>query len=536
MPNRITSRFTAKAIAAAGLVALGDGLFWSGGGFGSNLGLFAVLWAAATLALAPAAWRDRRSRAAVAAAALFCGALIDDPGLLGFALFWTALTMAVLLPRFTAFDHAGRWLLRLAIHGMASLFGPWIDLARLRRHVVGRAQFLALLRLLPLPLIGGTVFLALFANANPVISDALARIGLPAIDFLTIVRAIFWAILLTLVWGTLRPRRATLRLSLETPQRPFVLPGTSAGSVTLALLTFNALFALQNGLDIAFLWSGAPLPAGVSLAEYAHRGAYPLIVTALLAGPFVLVALRPESQTAAMPAIRRLVVLWIVQNVFLVASSILRTIDYVQVYSLTELRIAALLWMALVAIGLVLVCWRMLRAKSAAWLINANAATALAVLAVCSLVDLGSTAAIWNVRHGREVGGQGASIDLCYLRRLGPSALTALVELQQRPGLAPGFADRVGWVRHAVLTDTLAAQTAGWWTWRDARRLRQVDAMLGGAKLGAPPTGPNGRDCDGARRPPPPASTQTAPTGEPQPASAPAAVAPAQALTNEAER
>ena len=32
-------------------------------------------------------------------------------------------------------------------------------------------------------------------------------------------------------------------------------------SVTLSLIVFNPLFALQNGLDIIFLWSGAPLPA-----------------------------------------------------------------------------------------------------------------------------------------------------------------------------------------------------------------------------------------------------------------------------------
>ena len=116
-----------------------------------------------------------------------------------------------------------------------------------------------------------------------------------------------------------------------------------------------------------------PSPISVTLAAYAHRGAYPLIATALLAGVFVLVTLRPGSDTAAVPLIRRLVVLWVGQNVFLVASSILRTLDYVDAYSLTRLRVAALLWMALVAVGLSLILWRMLSGKSATWLINANA-------------------------------------------------------------------------------------------------------------------------------------------------------------------
>src|SRR5581483_6319539 len=104
------------------------------------------------------------------------------------------------------------------------------------------------------------------------------------------------------------------------------LPGVNALSVTLSLILFNALFAVENGLDLAFLWSGAPLPHGVTLAAYAHRGAYPLIVTALLAAGFVLLTARPDSELAKRPLIRRLVVAWILQNVFLVLSSVLRTV------------------------------------------------------------------------------------------------------------------------------------------------------------------------------------------------------------------
>lgn len=518
---RITSSFTAKMAAAAGLVVLGDRLFWAGGGFGSNLGLFALAWVVATLSLTRAAWRDRRSWAAGGIALLLAAVLADRPGLLAFTLFWSALAMATLLPRFATFDHAGRWALRLVVHGITSILGPWRDLFRLRKHVGGRVQMRAVLPLLPLPLLGGGVFLALFASANPVIGDALLRLGAPETDLLSVIRSVFWMLLFTMVWAAFRPRRMQIGPMVETSRPILELPGVSIGSVTLALLTFNLLFALQNGLDLAFLWSGAPLPAGVTLADYAHRGAYPLIATALLAGLFVLVALQPGSATASVPAIRRLVVLWIAQNVFLVASSILRTADYIEVYSLTRLRIAALIWMALVALGLVLIVWRMLKGKSPAWLINANAAAALLVLVACSAVDLGSVAAAWNVRHAREIGGKGAALDLCYLRRLGPSALVSLVWLERRGGSAPEFRSRLRWVRNQVLVETVAGQEQGWWTWRDARRLSEIEAMLGGAKLPAPPAnGPTGRGCDGAPLPPP--SAEVAPPTPNPPAAEPA--------------
>ena len=54
--------------------------------------------------------------------------------------------------------------------------------------------------------------------------------------------------------------------------------------MTRGLLLFNLVFLVQNLLDVEYLWAGAALPEGVTYAGYAHRGAYPLIATALIAG------------------------------------------------------------------------------------------------------------------------------------------------------------------------------------------------------------------------------------------------------------
>jgi hypothetical protein len=265
---------------------------------------------------------------------------------------------------------------------------------------------------------------------------------------------------------------------------------------------------VQNGLDIAFLWSGAPLPEGVTLAEYAHRGAYPLIATALLAALFVLVTLRPGSEMAASATVRRLVYLWIAQNVLLVASTMLRTLDYVEAYSLTRLRISALAWMALVAVGLLLICYRLWRRRSDAWLINANFAAAAALLTACAFADLGAVAAQWNVRHTREVGGTGAALDLCYLNRLGASSLLPLVELESRR-IEPALRDRVQWSR-ALQLARLEEQQADWrrWTFRGARRLAHAKALIATRRL--PRIVPERRNCHGFA----PAPALTAPRGE----------------------
>jgi hypothetical protein len=214
----------------------------------------------------------------------------------------------------------------------------------------------------------------------------------------------------------------------------------------------------------------------MTLAEYAHRGAYPLIATALLAAGFVLVTLRPGSASAAVPAIRALVTVWIAQNLVLVASSIERTLDYVAAYSLTTLRIAALAWMALVAVGLVLVCWRLLRGKNPSWLINANLIAAGALLSLFAFIDSAELAARYNVNHAREAGGKGPELDLCYLRSLGGSALLPLAELEQRP-LDPAFIERVYRVRSSIQLELEQKIAGGAWTLLGARRLAQAPAL-----------------------------------------------------------
>ena len=500
-PSRLRLRrfsFVQKIVLAFALVALADHLFFFQRA-GSTLGLFAAALLVAILVATPAIGRSRAALVAAAAALLFVALLGDDPSLLAAFLFLTAAALAVLLPRTGAFDDGWRWAKRLFIHAFLTPIAPMFDLFRLRsaRRRRGPARIAAILPLLALPILGTALFLALFSAANPLIADAFARVDLMVvIGGLSIVRMAFWAGMAILVWSLLRPPRILLA-PRSAGEAERVLPGVTPASIALSLAAFNLVFALQNGLDIAFLWSGAALPGAMTLAAYAHRGAYPLIATALLAALFVLLTLRPGSPTGESPPVRRLVYVWIAQNVVLVASTMLRTLDYIEAYSLTRLRICALVWMALVAVGLVLICVRLWRRKSAPWLINANLAAALIALTACSAVDLGALAARWNVRHAREVGGAGVRLDLCYLNALGPSALLPLVELESRP-IGPRFRERVSWTRNLVM-DRLGTTQGDWhgWTFRNARRSAEAKRLIAERRL--PRVSADIRGCDGRK-------------------------------------
>jgi hypothetical protein len=509
-------------LSALGIVILGDCLFYQNQLFGSFLGVFDLALVAALLLRRSAVRRDRRALTALLFAALFACALIVRASPLPWFLFWIALGMATLLPSVARFDDGWRWFQRLCLHGLRATAAPMIDLARAskarRRSGRRRLSLARAFALLALPVGGSALVLMLFVAANPVLDALLSHWLAIDLSALNPFRFLFWALLFTLAWGVLRPRPTQHLLGTFDGSGDLPLPGVSIASVMLSLIAFNLLFAMQNLMDLAYLGGLVPLPDGVTLAGYAHRGAYPLIVTALLAALFVLVALRPGSRTASVPAIRVLVVLWIGQNILLVGSSAVRTLDYVAAYSLTPLRIAALAWMALVALGLLLICWRMLRARSASWLINANLAAATLMLTLFCFVDLGAVSAWWNVRHAREVGGRGAALDLCYLNRLRGSALLPLIAIESRPGLDPDFHVRVQVVRERVADGLAYDLSHGEWTWLGNRRMRLARQALAGMKPVKLARAP--RACDGSLLPPPivPAPPlQAALTAEKQP-------------------
>ncbi len=283
-----------------------------------------------------------------------------------------------------------------------------------------------------IPLIFSGIFIALLYGANPIISQWIAIIDYnAAIGFFSIERVLLWLLSLCLVWAVIksdlpdkvfaRDTQYTESDHLPVEQETMIEVLFSKQAVLRSLVIFNLMFAVQSTLDIVYLWGGTALPEGMTYAHYAHRGAYPLIATALLAAFFVLVAMRPGSSSEEHSLIRILVYAWIGQNILLVISSIWRTNLYVSVYSLTYLRVAALIWMGLIVLGLIWIILRIILKKSNVWLINTNIITVMVVLLCCCFVDFGRHIADFNVKHYKS-----SSFDVSYFRKIGPPAIPAL--------------------------------------------------------------------------------------------------------------
>lgn len=478
---------------AAGFALAADGLFYDRP-VGLSLPLFLATLAAAAVPFNRAEAAPRLRLAALAFFALNLLALIEAVNWLsaGLAIFGLAATALVV-----ATGETRRWRDIALQAALLPLLGGvrFVDDA-LRALRLARERNIAI-RLVTAPLalvmpaLLFAVFLYLFAEANPLIDAWLGKIDLRfLLDLFSQAHPLFWLAVAWVVWPMLHLPELPPRPTPPAAPRAMAPPVADADDLfgptafLRSLFALNALFALQSGLDLVYLWGGLALPGGMSYAEYAHRGAYPLVATALLAAIVVLAAMRPGGPAESKPLIRPLVLAFAAQNILLTMSSLLRLNLYVEAYGLTQWRLAAFVWFALVALGLVSIVAQIVLGKSLSWLLAWNAAALAATLYLCCFLNFPAIVAEFDVDHSFEATGHGPRLDLCYLQSLGPDALPALDRIGDFSD-APEFRGRLA---------RLEKDMADWrsWSFRGWRLQRHLDARPSREAL--PPQAGCGRD------------------------------------------
>jgi hypothetical protein len=386
-----------------GLVLLADLLMWDSEA-GLGLAVFACAVFAAALILGP---RAPRLAPAVAALVLAVLPVIEHVQPLSVLLLAAGLAAALVLARGTPpaalLPPSLRLLASLPFGGLAALLRAVPRLGTTGAGGAARRSLAAW----AFPVGGSLVFATLLVDANPVLARWLTFDFDPS---RLILRGMFWAGMALLLVPLLatpdtRPLPAPARL-------PHL--GINAASTERALWMFNALIGVQTVMDLTIFAGGAALPAGMTYADYAHRGAYPLLATALLAGAFALAA---TPFLAERRTLRPLMLLWLAQNVALCLSALLRLEIYVEAYGLTYLRLHAAIWMALVAAGLALTAWQVQSRRPTRWLLLRVAALGGATLYLCAFVNFAALIAEHNLRRG---------FDPDYVCALGPDAAAAI--------------------------------------------------------------------------------------------------------------
>lgn len=480
LSTTLRKNMTFKGITCLGLVAMADQFFYHPYPLGWVLGAFGAAFLAAIVfhtAHILSSWHGKTL--SLLASVLTLG-MIESPNALHVMLYIVCI-LGLVIP---SQPGIWRWLkavLYYCIYGLTRFTRDIFRIAAINRknNIRPCSRFLAVFAL---PIGLSIVFVSLFSIANPIIAQWVDKMHWREFfDLISIARLCFWLIIATICWAFIRSRMPKLRPATfhGAAHRSGLDSIFNASAVAISLLVFNLLFLLQNSLDIAFLWGDAQLPGGMTHAAYAHQGAYPLIVTALLAGAFVLLALRQNATSMT----QYLMYLWVGQNIFLVISSITRLLNYVEFYSLTYLRVAAFIWMGLVAGGLMLIIARIYFCKTSRWLINANLIMLFATLYISSFMPVGRIIAEYNVRHSKEITGEGSALDLNYLRyAIGPDALPALqwfVEYESECKPCRDYREIITEQSQQNMQSTLKNSLRPWqsWNYRNARLVASLDVQ-----------------------------------------------------------
>ncbi len=468
------------ALSLPGLVALADLLIWQAGTPRLSLAVFVVAVVGAAQLLAGPGIGRRATLFGWGGVVLGGLAVVEEVQTLSVLILILGMTHAVAWfaagsdATWAVIVRAGwRWFGQAILRSVADLwkFGQGLVSAR-----IGRAGLAHLMRDWALPLGLGGLFVLLFISANPVLDTWALAVSNWSPDIrLNLWRVLFWLVIAGLVWPLLRlpamrPRLLTPAKAPTKARSAVHLPEAvlNPRSVVRALLTFNLIFALQTGLDLTYLWGGVGLPDGMTHAIYAHRGAYPLVVTALLAGGFALIT---QPFLRGQPLLRGLMFLWTAQNILLVVSSILRLDLYVDAYGLTRLRFAAFIWMGLVVAGLVLMVWQVACEKPVRWLFARAGLLGLSAVYVCSFINVAGLVARHNLARSNQ------DFDHYYLCTLGPGAVVAIARAERATGTDYCFSDDPLFVK--------APQDLREWGYRNYR-LRNSLAALAASPLVQP--------------------------------------------------
>ena len=279
------------------------------------------------------------------------------------------------------------------------------------------------------------LFGALFRSADPVFDKLLT---LPSIDLENIISHVlvagffFW-----IVGGWFRGAIVADDALVAAPNGfPLIL---SSLDLTVVLGALNALFASFVAVQIGWLFGGAALvkaTTGLSVAEYARRGFFELVMVSLLVLPVLLGAFAalPQGDARALKRFRQLSLPLIGLLGAVMISALGRMSLYVDNYGLSTDRVDATAFMGWLAIVFALFAGTILRGRPMRFA-GGMFVSGLAVLAALNVASPDSIVARVNLQRAIQRD-SAPVVDFEYLARLGGEATPAVVDAVLSPSRA----------------------------------------------------------------------------------------------------
>lgn len=193
----------------------------------------------------------------------------------------------------------------------------------------------------------------------------------------------------------------------------------------ISFTALNLLLFSLNTIDIVTLWLGKKIETtGANYSDALHDGTNVLIVSIVIAMVIIVYFFRGNLNFYSKnKTIRVLAYLWILQNVFLVFSVLLRDYQYVNALGLTYKRIGVFVFLLLCTIGLVTVYIKVAQQKTFFYLCKVNGFVWYILLLVFGFINWDVLIVSYNINNRASI-----NLDLDHLTEMSDKALPLLNE------------------------------------------------------------------------------------------------------------
>lgn len=310
------------------------------------------------------------------------------------------------------------------------------SMSKRKEKTEGKKRIVKLL-LFTVPLVIAIVFLKLYQSADPTFYELTKFINLDWISWGFIG---FYIVLFFAGYGLFYFRSNQHISSLETNLKNSISPDYGDGiqtylgilneqKIALSLLiTLNLMLLLYNGIDLKFIIVDLPNPAPtLRYSALLHGGVNSLISSIVLVILIVTFIYRGQLNFTGNKTIRILALLWILLNLVMVATTVVKNAEYIAHWGLTYKRIGVYIYLLLAAVGLIFTLIKILKIKSIWFLIRNTSLAFLVCFTLMGFVNWDKLIVKYNLSELAP-----EQIDFYYLEDLGPDAYPDLIAYYNR--------------------------------------------------------------------------------------------------------
>lgn len=161
----------------------------------------------------------------------------------------------------------------------------------------------------------------------------------------------------------------------------------------------NVLILIFNYLDLILVWFSFEWD-GQLLREFVHEGTWTLVFCVSLSALLAILFFNGNIHFySGNKFLKWLVNIWIVQNIFMIASVFVRNIRYVDYYNLAALRIGVFIFLIIAAFALIALLLKINRGRNMFWLIKSVFIFSAVVLTITSAINWNRVIAHYNINH-----------------------------------------------------------------------------------------------------------------------------------------